>query len=439
MHPALLIIAYVGLALASLALAYAQGKPPRPIWDEISSGLALTAFSILLVEFLLSGRFHSISKRIGMDVTMRFHQLLARTATVFVLVHPFLYTTPTGIPRPDDITGLGHIGLTGPSIVSGLSAWFLLTVLVGTAIFRNQISYTYEAWRAGHVFGAILIAALSAHHVFSAGRYSGDVTLHLFWLGLLAAAGGTILLVYLVRPLVRLRNPYYVDSVRQAALKTWEVDIKPTRNKSLNFVAGQFVWLRIGCGPFSLRENPFSIASAPADRSRLSFVIKEQGDFTSNIGQIARGAVAYVDGPHGNLTLERRRAAGIGLVAGGVGIAPLLSILRQLQNDGDRRPIILVYGNRRQEQIVHLDELQTLSETLDLKVAHVLSEPPPDWHGNVGMVDGALVKKLFSFDGADRWCYFLCGPPPMIDAAEWALLEKGIPDWQIVSERFAYD
>jgi hypothetical protein len=72
MHPVSLIVAYVGLALASLALAYAQGKPPRPIWDELSSGVALAAFSILLVEFVLSGRFHSISKRIGMDVTMRF-------------------------------------------------------------------------------------------------------------------------------------------------------------------------------------------------------------------------------------------------------------------------------------------------------------------------------------------------------------------------------
>jgi NAD(P)H-flavin reductase len=80
-----------------------------------------------------------------------------------------------------------------------------------------------------------------------------------------------------------------------------------------------------------------------------------------------------------------------------------------------------------------------MSETLDLQVALVLSEPPPDWRGHIGMVDGALVKELFSFDGADRWCYFLCGPPIMINAAERALLEKGIPDRQIVSERFDYD
>jgi NAD(P)H-flavin reductase len=80
-----------------------------------------------------------------------------------------------------------------------------------------------------------------------------------------------------------------------------------------------------------------------------------------------------------------------------------------------------------------------MSATLDLRVTHVLSEPPPDWRGHIGKVDGALVKESFNFDGADRWCYFLCGPPPMIDAAERGLLEMGIPDRQIVSERFNYD
>jgi predicted ferric reductase len=439
MHPVLLIVAYVGLALAPLALAYAQGKPPRPVWDELATGLALTAFSILLVEFLLSGRFRAISKRIGMDVTMRFHQLLARPAALFVLVHPFLYTVPMGIPRPDDISGLERLGLTGASITSGLIAWFLVMTLVVMAVFRDQIGYTYERWRATHALGAVLIAALSAHHVFLAGRYSADPVLSAFWAALLAIAAGTIGLVYVVRPLWRSRNPYVVDSVRKIALKTWEVDIKRVRGNGLRFIAGQFAWLRIGCSPFSLRENPFSIASAPADQSRLSFIIKEQGDFTSGIGKIASGTIAYVDGPYGNLTLERRRAGGIGLIAGGVGIAPLLGILRQLQSERDKRPIILVYGNRCQEQIVYDDELRAMIQVLDLRVVHVLSEPPSDWRGHIGMIDHAIIEDLFGFAGAERWCYFLCGPPAMIDAAERALLKQGIPDRQIVSERFNYD
>ena len=439
MHPVFLAVAYISLALTPLVLAYAQDKPPRPIWDEVSSGLALTAFSIILVEFLLSGRFHTISRRIGMDVTMRFHQLLARTAMIFVLVHPFLYSTPMGFPRPDDSSGLGHLGLAGPSIASGFIGWFLLLALVLTAIFRDHSGHTYERWRAMHALGAILIAGLSAHHALLAGRYSSESALSNFWFLLLAVTAATISLVYVIRPLVRSRHRYTVEMVRNVALKTWEINIRPMNENTPYFVAGQFVWLRVGCGPFSLRENPFSIASPPADRSQLSFIIKEQGDFTRSIGQVAPGTVAYIDGPFGNLTLERRTAAGIGLIAGGVGIAPLFSILRQLQNDADPRPVILVYGNRCREQIVGEDELRTMAGVLNLTIVHALSEPSQDWHGRVGMIDRALIKDLFSFDGAHRWCFFLCGPPVMIDTAERALLEQGIPDRQIVSERFNYD
>jgi len=438
-HPAFLAVAYVCLALAPVALAYMQGKAARPFWDEVSSGLALAAYAIILVEFLLSGRFQAISRRIGMDVTMRFHQLMARTATVFVLVHPFLYSTPMIVARPDDLSGLGHLGLAGSTIASGLIAWVVLLTLVAMAIFRDQTGYTYERWRAMHAAGAVLVAGMSAHHALLAGRYSADPALTLFWLVLLAVAAGTIALVYVIRPMVRSRSPYAVETVRKVALKTWEVNIRPTRGYVPRFAAGQFVWLRIGCSAWSLRENPFSIASAPADRARLSFVIKEQGDFSKTIGRVAPGTDAYVDGPFGNLTLEGRRADGIALIAGGVGIAPMLSLLRQLRSQNDPRPIILVYGNRCHEQIVRDDELRTMAEAGNLTVIHVLSEPPPDWRGRVGMVDGALIADLFSFAGADRWCYFLCGPPAMIEATERALLKQHIPDRQIVSERFNYD
>ncbi len=439
MHPVLLIVAYVILALAPLGLAYPQNKLSWTFWDELSAGLALAAFAMLLIEFLLSGRFRVISRRIGIDVTMRFHQLLARTAVIFVLIHPFLYQTPMGIPRPDDLIGLGNLILANPSSASGPIAWFLLFTLAIAAIFRDKIGVKYGLWRATHAVGAVLIVGLSAHHALSAGIYSGGPALGVFWTMFLAVAAGTIILVYLVRPLIRSRYPYIVDNVRNVALKTWEVEIRPARGDGLPFVAGQFVWLRIGRNPFSLRENPFSIASAPADRSRLSFIIKEQGDFTSTIGQVAPGTVAYVDGPYGNLTLERRRADGIALIAGGVGIAPLLGILRQLQNEGDKRPIILIYGNRCREQIIHGDDLRAMTRALNLNVVHVLSEPPNDWPGHIGMIDRDLIREHFSFASSDRWCYFLCGPPVMIDVAERALLKLEIPDRQIVSERFNYD
>lgn len=204
----------------------------------------------------------------------------------------------------------------------------------------------------------------------------------------------------------------------------------------LGFDAGQFVWLNIGHSPFSLLENPFSIASAPSDRPKLAFIIKEVGDMTRRVGAVAPGTQAHLDGPHGNLTLRGRSGEGIALIAGGVGIAPLLAILRELQHRADPRPVKLVYGNRVAAQIVHGDELRALRERGRVELTLVLAEPPAGWGGPVGQIDAALIAATLGFPGAREWLYLLCGPPGMLDTVEDALVALGVPARQIVSERF---
>ena len=146
-----------------------------------------------------------------------------------------------------------------------------------------------------------------------------------------------------------------------------------------------------------------------------------------------------MNGPHGNLSLQRRSGKGIALIAGGVGVAPLLSIVRQLDEDDDPRPLILVYGNRSVEQIVYRDELNLLARKKNRDVMFVLSEPEPGWTGLTGMIDQGTVDTLFAFEGAAEWLYLVCGPPAMLDIVENALVARGVPARQIVSERFYYD
>lgn len=440
MHPLLLLPAYLTVTVAPLVLAFLQGRPPRPVWDEIASGLAVAAFAILLVEFVLSGRFRTISGRMGMDVTMRFHQLLARTALLFALLHPFLYTTPFfNHPLPWDPTGRLTLGLDTASLVTGVIAWAALPGFVLMSIYRDQLPYRYEAWRLMHGLGAVLIAGMVTHHAFDAGRYSSDPLLAGFWILLVAAAFGSFLYIYAIAPALESRRPYEVISVRKLALKTWELTIRARKGSALDFEAGQFAWLNLGHSPFSPHENPFSISSVPARRPDVQFVIKEMGDRTSRIGEVAPGTVAYLDGPYGNLILKRRKGEGIALIAGGVGIAPLLAIARQLRAENDPRPLILVYGNRVADQIVYKAELNRLARRAKTQVIHVVSEPKRGWKGLTGQVDRATIETIFSFDGAPQWLYLVCGPPPMLDAVEDALIGIGVPAGQIVSERFYYD
>ena len=438
-NPYVLLVAYVAVALLPLGLAAWQDLPPRPFRDELSSALAMVGFSMLLVEFVLSGRFQWVSGGIGIDVTMRFHQLIARGLAIFILIHPFLYSLPMSNPRPWDATGELTLTLSGAPLVSALLAWLLLALLVLTAIFRQEIAYRYEIWRLSHGLGAGLIALLTLYHVLDGGRYSNDTTLAAFWLVMVVLALFTLLQVYVISPLIQLRHPYRVVSVKSIGLKTWEVIIESEQKPGISFEAGQFVWLTMGRSPFAITEHPFSMSSCPADAPRVSFAIKETGDFTRTIGSIQSGTPVYLDGPHGNLIVHRKSGAGIAFIAGGVGLAPIMSILRQLRQERDSRPLKLIYGNRIADQIIYNSELTDMQADLNLEIHHVLSEPPQGWTGAVGLIDESLLDKLLDPANRETWLNVVCGPAPMIVSVEICLDRLGVPRHLLLSEKFSYD
>lgn len=433
-----LVVLYLLAALAPLALAWAQGLPPRPLLDELATGAGMLALVVLLVEFLLSGRFRSVSRGVGMDVTMRAHQLLARAAIAFALLHPFLYTTPMARPLPWDVTRQMTVAHGALEIGTGIVAWVTLLVLVALAIGRRGVPLRYETWRLLHGLMALIVAVAGVTHAVTAGRYSADPLLAGLWGALLAVAVASLLWVYVGRPLRKSRRPWQVARVTPAAERTWELTLAPVGHAGLRYRAGEFVWLNVGNGAFSLKENPFSIASAPASGPEVSFVIKELGDFTRTVGTVAPGTRAWLDGPHGHLTLDGHpRAPGVALIAGGVGIAPMLSILRQMAATGDPRPRTLIYANRSADQIVAGAELERMRADNGLELIHVLGDPPPGWTGRTGLVTPDLLAASF----AERrdWLFVLCGPPPMLESVEAALLALGVPPANILGERFDYD
>ncbi|WP_433988771.1 Dihydroorotate dehydrogenase B (NAD(+)), electron transfer subunit (plasmid) [Pseudoseohaeicola sp. NH-UV-7] len=434
MKPFFLIGFYAISVTLPLILSWAVGGAPRPFRQELASGLGILAFSIILTEFVLSGRFKSISKGIGMDVTMRFHQMMARTALAFALLHPFLYAgSPAGGVRPWDSMRRMTLTTDFSDLVTGIAAFLLLPSLVLLAIARTQLDYKYETWRLMHGLGALVIALLLFHHTIYAGRYGSQPELVWLWGTMTAVAAGSLVYVYLIVPLRQRRLPWRVTSVVQMTPKQWELTLSPQGHAGMTYEPGQFVWLNVGNSTFSLKENPFSISSAPAEGPDMSFLIKELGDFTDTIGQIRPDTRAYLDGPYGNLSVSGRDEPGVALIAGGVGIAPLLGIIRQMRATGDPRQRKLIYANRTEQQIACQSDLNGED------VTYVLSEPPTGWAGETGYVDAGVLDRAFSEDAFKNWVFVLCGPKAMLDSVEDALIARGTPSSRILSERFEYD
>jgi predicted ferric reductase len=431
-----LVLLYAGLAMFPLAVAWADAQPSRGFYYELSTGLALTGFALLLLQFLTSGRFDFLTGRVGIDLTMRLHQLIARTITLFLVVHPFLYAIWPGEGGP-----LARVVqmFAEPSFLSGAVAWVLLLLIVGAGVFRDRLPGTYELWRASHGVGALVMAGAGVHHALVLGRHSAHPVIAGFWIVLLVVAALSLLTVYVFRPLALRRRPFRLVANEKAGDRLWELTVEPVGSFAPRLIAGQFYWVTFGSSPFLLREHPFSASSAPAELPRVRFLIKESGDFTNTSGSVPVGTPAFLDGPRGIFTLEGRAADGIGLVAGGVGIAPVLSILRELRARRDPRPVRLLYGNRHEGQIVSREELEAIATEMDLQVRLVLAEPPEGWTGGIGQLDKAEVEACFDMPDRARWVYFVCGPNPMMTSVDRSLRSIGIPPRNVVSERFRYD
>jgi len=432
-----ILSAYALLVVLPVALGWWLIGPARPWLDEASSAIAMMATAALLLAFLLSGRFRVISAGIGMDRSLRWHQIFAQILTIAALLHPLFYLSPSGaaFERPDD--AIAVLGLDAASLISGALAWLLLGLLILTAIRRDDLPYRYEVWRIGHGLGAALLAGLALHHAISAGRYSAAPALMAYWTFLLTIALGSLFAIYLVRPWQLARRPWRIAALERVGDRLWALTLEPDGHAGLAYRAGQFAWLRLNCSAFSVREHPFSIASAPSDGAALRFLIKEAGDFTRQIGTLPIGARAFVDGPHGALCLEGRREPGIFMIAGGAGLAPMLSLLRDAAARGETRPITLLYGNRHQGQIMAAAELAALAMRLRLDLHHILQEPPPGWTGFAGMMTPELIQAKATQAAREGWVFLLCGPGPMIRAAHQGLAALGVPRRRILEERFS--
>lgn len=135
---------------------------------------------------------------------------------------------------------------------------------------------------------------------------------------------------------------------------------------------------------------------------------------------------------------ERRGGDAVLLIAGGVGIAPIVGLLRDLAVRQDPRPIRLAYAAGAPEKFACLDEIEAARERLDLQTLFVSETAGNSWTGEVGLLDrGRLARLLHGLEPA-RTIAMVCGPGGLVTAISDALLEAGLPMDNVVYERFDY-
>ncbi|MGD9954238.1 MAG: ferric reductase-like transmembrane domain-containing protein [Burkholderiales bacterium] len=433
-----LIAAYAILALLPLVIGALEGLSGSGLVRELAAATGLVALAMLLLQFISSGRYEWLSGRAGIDHTMRFHQLAARALTVLVLLHPLLFLLPLDPDGWRELPARAARLFSAPHLLSGVLAWVLLLALVGLAVLRNRLGLKYEWWRASHSLAALLVAIGGAHHALATGFYSGAPWLSRYWWALAAFALALWAYLWLVKPFVLMRGAHRVVSNEEIGRGIREIVLEPASGRALRYDAGQFAWVLLGQPPLTFLDHPFSLSSAPESAPQVRLLIKARGDFSGALDELAPGARAYLDAPHGNFSLRGRQGETIALIAGGIGIAPVMGLLRHLHARRDPRPVSLVYGARDERQLVHADEIRAMAAALDLRASFFVDEPSAGWAGSVGALTAEALRGAIRGDPA-RCLAFLCGPTPMMLACARHLREAGMPSRQIVFERFEYD
>jgi len=326
--------------------------------------------------------------------------------------------------------------LASDRLRTGVLALVGLVAIVGLATIRSWPFMRYEYWRASHGLLAIAVAGLVLHHALMSGTYSAEVSLRLVWFLLAIMAVVAIGLVYLVRPWRMWRGNWRVEGVRPLADRVWEMTLCGPDSTRFQFRAGQFIWMTLAPHRPPFHDHPFSIASAPTELPKLRLVVGEAGDCTNGFGRIEPGTRVAVDGPHGSFILPEAKGPVV-MVAGGVGVAPLLGILEEAAAKRDERRFYLLYAARKPSELAGLERLRELQSRLDLSLQCIVDEMADESGYTAGPLDEHVAETLKGMQPAGVIA-LVCGPAGMMELTTDTLLAAGVPTSSIVYERFDY-
>jgi propane monooxygenase reductase component len=204
----------------------------------------------------------------------------------------------------------------------------------------------------------------------------------------------------------------------------------------MEFKPGQYADITIPGSDGEVRS--FSMANLPGGELEFMIKVYPDGHFSSLLAQdgIKPGDELEVTGPYGVFTLRGKSDRPLLFIGGGAGMAPILCLLRAMAESGNERPAVYYYGARTPKDLFHLEELAELESRLaNFRFVPALSEAGQngDWEGEEGLITDVVARCEDELKDMDA---YLCGPPPMVDAAIGLLAQKGVPENRVFYDKF---
>ncbi len=430
---------YLFFVLLPLVLSQLGPVPdPRGFWVELGVALGFVGLSMMGAQFALTARFPSVAGSLGQDTMLQFHAQAGVIAFIFVLAHPILL-----IASDSDYLAYFNPSVNAPrafALSAGMGALLLVVVL---PLFRKRLGMAYEWWRFTHgVLSAFVVLVGTAHVVMvgNEGGYTSVLWKQAIWVALGVLAITLLVRMRILTPWLTKKTPYRIAENIRETDDTRTLVLEAVGHDGMPFKPGQYAWITLGESPWTLAQHPFSFSSSATDPARPAFTIKALGDFTRSLDKIEPGRTALLEGPYGAFHHANDPTPNLAFIVGGIGVTPAMSMLRTIRARDEARGLVMLYANNSPEDIVFKDELEQMREELDLHLVHVMRDPGEMADSTAiteeGLITPELIEKHAPPADDDSWTYYICGPEPLMNDAERALLDRGVDPNRIRSERF---
>ncbi len=386
-------------------------------FTSLGKVFGLMGMALFSINIILSARWRFLERVFrGQNQVYLKHHIIGGIALILLLFHPIFLTLNYSPNRAIKLI----LGQSQSGVIWGTLALFLMMILLVLTFYLRP---RYDLWKFTHKF----LGAAYFFAVLHTQLISSDISINIFLkiyylvvsiLALISFVSHSLLSRYVVK---RLR--YQVVRIKELTSDIIEISLKPTIDK-LVFDPGQFIYISFLDETIGKEQHPFSIASPPSGDA-IQLVIRKRGDYTVNLSKLKTGTKALIEGPYGRFSYVFSRLNHQIWIAGGIGITPFLSMIRELGKNSQKFSITLFYSAKDQDKAVYLPELKTYKSLAFHLVPTFTS----------------VGKRLSIFDiesslGLNGKEFFICGPTEMMTSLKKDLIKKGVKSDLIHTEEF---
>lgn len=401
---------------------------------------ALVSADLLLIQVLLMARIPVVERVYGQDELIRRHRLVGFWSFWLMAAHIVLITVGYAASvNLNPFVQLWELVVDYPGMLLATAGAVALVMVVITSIRKARGVLRYDSWHLLHLYAYLGVGLALPHQLWTGQEFLNSPVATVYWWTLWIGAAGSILLFRVAVPLYRSAvHGLRVESVVRESDDVVSVTMRGRDLDRLDPLPGQFFNWRFLTGPGWMRSHPYSLSAAPTGE-RMRITVKDLGDGSRALADLRPGTRVLIEGPYGRLHPGVRTQRKVTLMASGIGISPMRSLLEGLpQRPGD---VTLLYRARSEADLALKDELDELSRRTGARVVYLPGRRLPGretWlpEAAVGFTDAEALRHLVP-DIAEH-DVFLCGAAAWMDAARAAALECGVPAERIHLERFSW-